>query len=298
MRIIIIGASGLVGSNLYSIAKDKGYDVVGTYSSEERVGLVHYDMRQGPLRTVFPDLCSQDVVYILSAYSNPSWIFDHKDEAQNLNLFSTMKLIDEVADAGARIVFMSSVEVFDGVNGNYNEETLPAPLNLYGKMKYEIEKHLYKKKNYTIVRTGWNVGWTLKSRCVVSLTYDTLMKPNARMAKDNIFSIIDVRDTAVGLLKLCSVDSLKICHLAGNQPIYRTELASFIISHSRFGNVMSFKEVLFSEIPYSEPRSCCNHLDNSLAITKLGMAFANSLDVIHHKVDFLDANVTTPIIRP
>ena len=35
---------------------------------------------------------------------------------------------------------MSSVEVFDGTEGRYNEKHKPNPLNYYGKLKFDIEK--------------------------------------------------------------------------------------------------------------------------------------------------------------
>ena len=45
---------------------------------------------------------------------------------------------------------MSSIEVFDGKKGNYDEKSTPKPLNLYGKQKLLIEKYL-KKKNQKIL---------------------------------------------------------------------------------------------------------------------------------------------------
>ena len=293
MRIIIIGASGLVGSSLYSAAKQEGIDVIGTYNTGKSNVLIHYDMRVESLKSIVPDLRPQDIIYILSAYSNPSWIFDNQDEARNLNLFATKRLIDEIVNFGSRIVFMSSVEVFDGELGNYNEESSPRPLNLYGKMKFEIEKYLAEKQtNSTIVRTGWNVGWTYKSRCVVKLTYETLIRPYAKMAKDNVFSIIDVRDTARGLLEIGKKSSMKICHLASTPLIFRTELASYIMNFSKYKDRMSYDEGLFSEIPYSEPRSRLNHLDNSLAVSSLGITFRNPEEIIRQKVDLIDNYIT------
>lgn len=289
MRFIIVGASGLIGSSLYAVARTAGREVIGTYHSASRDSLVHYDMRAQSLRSVVPDLGSGDVVYLLAAYSSPSWIFENQALARNLNLVATKRVIDEVFDACARLIFMSSVEVFDGKYGNYNEESVPRPLNLYGQMKFEIEDYLAKSAGQScVVRTSWNVGWTLQSRCVVKLTYETLMRPGARMAKDNTFSISDVSDTAEGLLRISQNDSLRLCHLASTPFIVRTELASLVKSFSKYGDMMAYEIVSFSDIQYSEPRGQYNQLDNTLALSTLGMNFKPPEEIIRQKVELLD----------
>ena len=135
-------------------------------------------------------------MYILAAYTNVAWIYANQDKASRLNLLATKRLIDEIAKTGARTIFMSSVEVFDGEQGNYNENSAPNPLTFYGKMKFEIEKHLLKKKcNSCIVRVGWSVVWNVRYSSVIKFTYNTLMAPCAKMARDNVFSLVDIIGT-------------------------------------------------------------------------------------------------------
>jgi dTDP-4-dehydrorhamnose reductase len=292
MRIIIIGASGLIGHSLHNLAKMMGKSVIGTYNTKKENDFIHFNMLKDSALTSIPDLGKTDIVYILSAYSNPSWIYENQTLSKELNLDATKRLIDDVMNTGARIIFMSSVEVFDGKVGNYNEESIPNPLNCYGRMKFEIEKYLSQKNGLNcIVRTGWNVGWSINHRCVIKLTYETLLRPDARMAKDNVFSIIDVNDTAKGLLMIGENNKLRICHLASTPPVCRIELAEDIISLSKYKKLMSYEEVMFKEIPYSEPRGRLNHLDNLLATSSLGISFRSSDEIIREKVKFLDSRV-------
>lgn len=292
MRIIIIGASGLIGFHLYSLVRNKGREVIGTYNRVKKNGLIHYDMLSEPLQSLVPDLGHGDVVYLLAAYNNPSWIFENQAISRELNVFATKRIIDEAFNAGARLIFMSSVEVFDGKHGNYNEHSFPNPLNLYGKMKFEIEKYLSEiKGDSCIVRSSWNVGWELRHRCVINLTYETLLSPGAKMAKDNTFSIADVRDTAEGLLRIAGHNELRICHLASSPYIVRTQLASLVKSLSRFRDSMNYKVTNFSNIPYSEPRAKHNSLDVSLASSVLGMKFRPPEEIIREKVELLDRHM-------
>jgi dTDP-4-dehydrorhamnose reductase len=287
-RTIIVGASGMMGRALMAAARAASKEVIGTYNSNKRQGLIRYDMREARLGDIIAGIGPQDTVYLLSAYTNVAWVYANQQQARELNLHATKRLIDEIADAGARIIFMSSVEVFDGQQGNYNEHSLPNPLTSYGRMKFEIEQYLSKKKCQSCtVRIGWSVGWDIESPCVVKFTYKTLMAPGAKMAHDNIFSIIDVKDTCEGLLRLSQAPEVGICHLASVPPIVRTELASMVMKFSKYKNLMSYETVPFSEIPYSQKRSRDTHLDNSLAMS-LGMKFRPPEDIVREKVELLD----------
>jgi len=178
---------------------------------------------------VVPSLGPDYTVILLSSFVDQTWVFENPEKSHELNVVATKRVIDEVMDLEARLIFMSSVEVFDGTSGNYNEKSMPAPLNLYGHMKFEIVQYLEQKKGRScVVRTGWNVGWNATHRCVISLTYETLLKPDAKMANDNTFSISDVQDTAKGLLRIGDHEAVRICHLASQPHIIRNNLAALI----------------------------------------------------------------------
>ena len=96
-------------------------------------------------------------------------------------------------------------------------------------LKLDIENYLRDEySNHCIVRTGWNAGLNRKSRCVVELTFETLLKPDAKMAIDN-FSLADVNDTAEGLSKLIKKQDIKIIHLCSDDVISRIDLANTTI---------------------------------------------------------------------
>ena len=44
MRIIIIGASGLIGYELFKLASATNRQVIGTYDTYKRDGLIHFNM--------------------------------------------------------------------------------------------------------------------------------------------------------------------------------------------------------------------------------------------------------------
>ena len=288
---IVVGASGLIGGELYKLFKKSGKRVLGTYNSHKNnPDLIKFDMGDIDHSTISNLIDPEDNVYILSAHSNPSWIFKNRAEAERLNLIGTRNFIYALRPRNPRIIFMSSVEVFDGVKGKYQEEDEPNPLNYYGTLKHEIEKFLHQTyAKSTIVRTGWNIGLDESSRCVVKLTYETLLQPGARMATDNYFSISSVGDTAEGLLRLADYPYLRTLHLCADAVINRCDMARYIIQHSMNGMNMSFSECLFADIPYTEKRGRINDLDNRVSKNVLRMQYGEAYDTILNKIRYIDS---------
>ena len=114
MKIFIIGASGLIGKKLYLRLK-KNFNVIGTYNSKKiNSKFVKFDLKKDKISKLHKNIKSGDIFIILSAYSNPGWISKNKKKARLLNITKTKKLIDQVIDLNCKVIFMSSVEVFNG----------------------------------------------------------------------------------------------------------------------------------------------------------------------------------------
>ena len=162
-------------------------------------------------------------------------------------------------------------------------------MNFYGELKLQVEEYLIGNyDDYCIVRTGWNVGLSEKSRCVVQLTYETLLQKNARMATDNFFSLSAVEDTAEGLYRASLQDGLRKIHINSDEIINRKEMALLVIQNSKRGSEMKFEDCLFKEIPYSEPRGRVNDLDNTLSKDILAIEYADAVQLIKNKIEYLD----------
>ncbi len=291
-RIIIIGGSGLIGSSLNSYLLKKDFKVIATYANNFSDGMVKFDFTKDKLKNIFKDISKDDIFIILSAYGNPSWIAENKEKAYDLNVKHTINLINEISKIGSKIYFMSSVEVFDGTSQTNYESTKPNPLNYYGETKFQVEEYLKERiKNYHIIRTGWNVGINLKSRCVISLTYETLLKKDAKMATDNSFTITHVDDLTEAISKIIFSNDKKILHLCSSKVISRTQLADLIIKMSLNRKKMSYKETLFSEIKYNEPRSKLNNLESQYKEINKELFFRDTEQTVKEKVSFLDSKI-------
>jgi dTDP-4-dehydrorhamnose reductase len=273
--------------------------VVGTALNRPARGLVSFDMERSPLRAAVPDLGPGDVVFLLAGHISPGWIFSNPGAARALNVDASRRLADEAFAAGTRLVFMSTDQVFDGETGSYDEHSAPRPLNLYGRLKVEMESHVLGAPGGIVARTGWNVGWEPGRHCAVAQCYEALLKSGARMAGDNIINITDVDDTARGLVALAGMapPTHSIYHLVSSPGVARADLAAAVKAASHRGPLMQYQVVPFATLPYTEPRPVRAYL-SSVHLGSLGVAFAQPLDVIRRKVAALDSWYAATLSRP
>ncbi len=293
--IIILGASGGIGSKLHSMARHRDEPIIGTYNAQASPGLLKFDMLQDSLLDIIPRLEPSDTVVILSAYTNPNWIFENDSLARNLNVIATCGVIDEAISRGAQIVFLSTEIIFTDQADGHTEDSIPAPSTVYAQQKTEVEAYLQARaQNSIIARTGWNVSREIQSNCPVANTRHALLSGNAKMARDNWFTLTDTSDTCSVLLDLIKKKRHGTFHVAANPPISRIELADEIIASSSVGDTMSYEEINFNELPYTEPRPACAWLSNTKITLETGHIFSPPIGTIRNKVSIIEKQLSDP----
>lgn len=292
MRIVIVGASGLIGSVLATAARNAGHDVIGTYTTRARPGLLRFDLTRDRLGNLVPDLGPDDAVVLMAAQIDQAWIAGHVEEAHRINVDGAIAGAEDAFSRGAHVVFMSTEAVFGaGRAEGFDESALPAPLSVYARHKAEVETFLRQagaRGRWSVARTGSNVGWGNDLRCSVSATYRTLLGPNAKMAYDNMFTVSDVADVAAGLLRVAERQFLGFIHLAANPAVTRTQLADWIRAFSKFGSRMNYERAAFSTLRLDAPRAARAWLRNERAVRELALTFADPQSTVRRKVEFLD----------
>ena len=142
--ILVTGASGFLGGTVCLEALASGRPVVGTVyeNSGDQAGL----------RTVTADLTDASVAKDLVTRIQPRWVINcagftnvdacerEPEQAHLLNVELPRVLATECANAGVGFVHISTDAVFDGKRGNYSEDDLPEPINVYARTKVEGER--------------------------------------------------------------------------------------------------------------------------------------------------------------
>ena len=159
MKLLVVGASGLVGRKVAERALDAGAEVYGTYNSrggDFGFPCAKLDVTDSAgARKLVSDV-SPDAVVNASALHDVDYCEDHRAESDAVNAEAVGVLAG--ACSGAKLVHVSTDYVFDGAKGSpYSEGDGAAPLSAYGRSKLAGEKLL--GPGDAAVRTSVVYGW-------------------------------------------------------------------------------------------------------------------------------------------
>jgi len=189
MKLLIIGASGVLGSRLYNDTVKKKWDVFGTYCSHECASLSYLDVRDNnSLEKVF-NIFKPEAVVMAGGITDVDLCTLNPKLAQDVNVKGTLNLANKTKEYGSRLIYVSTDYVFDGENGPYQETDNPNPINNYGVTKLEAENIIKSKlKDCLIVRTAQLCGIDhTKKNFVLKIIYN--MKNNKKVyAADDLYS--------------------------------------------------------------------------------------------------------------
>ena len=162
-RMVITGASGLLGNNLAYYFRKK-YDVLGLYLSHpvtiEGIQTEKVDiLSEGSLQKMVQGF-SPDIVIHCASLANIDFCEKNKELTDRVNVFGTKVVVESIKDNNTKLVYISSDSVYDGCRGNFLETDPVNPKNHYGLSKYKGELEALRKDNCLILRTnlfGWNI---------------------------------------------------------------------------------------------------------------------------------------------
>lgn len=221
MRIIILGASGALGTELKDVLRD--YDVYAP--SRTDLDITDYGKISKKLHEADPEIVISTVAYhdMDKCEKNPKKAFE-------LNAFATKNLAEVCLDVGATLVWISTNYVFSGEDGPYSEERTPDPISVYGISKL-LGEHFIKNilEDYYIVRTAGLFG-PVQSECKSGKNLiDTLKGLDKVKAKtDEFFTMSYTPDCAEAIHEMMLSEEYGIHHLfnKGRHTVY--EIAKHI----------------------------------------------------------------------
>ncbi len=144
VRVLVIGASGLVGQALMRAAPA----ATGTYRTRALPGLRRLDAADAAATARLVEEVAPDVILCPAAQPDVEWCERHPDEARDANLAP----LRSVLRTGVPVVAFSSDYVFDGRAGPYAEDARRSPLSVYGAIKVALEDETLAAGG-TVVRT-------------------------------------------------------------------------------------------------------------------------------------------------
>lgn len=225
MRILVTGASGLLGLNLALEAAKKDHTVFGLVNSHS----LHTDA----FTVIEADLLAPDTVERILEQTQPDWVIHcaalaivdaceaDPTRARQLNTELPRKLAAHVARGGARLLHISTDAVFDGERGNYTEEDAPNPLSVYALTKLDGERAVAGANPDAAIARVNLFGWSLSGKRSLSEFFFYNLKAGKPVMgfTDVYFCPLLANDLADILLKMLSARLSGLYHAVSSECI-------------------------------------------------------------------------------
>ncbi|WP_276272952.1 dTDP-4-dehydrorhamnose reductase [Haloarcula litorea] len=144
MRFLVLGANGLLGSNVLKECQFKEHDIVGTYhTSPPDIGVPCHelDIRDESGTATLLDEMAPDLVVNCAAMTDVDGCESDPEAAMAINGTAPGMVASACADRDIDFVHVSTDYVFEGVDGSpYREDAPPDPIQVYGESKLAGER--------------------------------------------------------------------------------------------------------------------------------------------------------------
>ncbi|HIK11979.1 MAG TPA: SDR family oxidoreductase [Oscillatoriaceae cyanobacterium M33_DOE_052] len=227
MKVLIIGASGLVGSHLMVAAQRRNWEVMGTYHNFARPGLIPLRLTDAVgVRQLIREY-QPDTIFLPAFRSHVDYCEQHPEETYQVNVAGSVNVAIASGEVGAKLVFYSSDYVFNGRNGPYQETDKPDPICVYGRQKLTVEEKIgrlladFLILRITVVYGNEAQGKNFVSRLVTTLAEGQVLK----VPQDQVGSPTLVDDIAEASCRLVAVNANGIFHVVGPERMSRYQFA-------------------------------------------------------------------------
>jgi dTDP-4-dehydrorhamnose reductase len=254
MRILITGASGLLGLNT-ALEAARQHTVFGQVNSNV--------IQTDAFTVLQADLLAPSAVERLLDQTQPDWVIhcaalanleaceNYPNLAWELNTELPRKLAEACQQGGARLIHVSTDAVFDGKTGGYTEEDPASPVGIYTQTKYQAELAVAAVNPSAIIARVNLFGWSLKGRrSLGEFFFNNLMANNPVMGFTDIyFCPLLVNDIALIFLKMFGQDLTGVYHVLSSDTMSKYDFGVAIAQ--KFGlnpELIAPKSVLDSSL--------------------------------------------------
>jgi len=237
MKVLLTGASGLLGRAVLSKFSESKFEIVGTGFSRVAPPLLKLDLLDSKAVESFITEHKPQIIIHSAAERRPEVVQENFETSKQLNVGSTELLASLCAKNDIYLIYISTDYVFDGDNAPYSVEDKPNPLNRYGELKLAGEECVKNTEGlkWCVLRVPVLYGKTDKlNDSAVTVLYEALLKSieSKQIAKMNH---IEKRhptycpDVAKFLLEICeryqfSGSIFGLMHFTGREQMTKYEM--------------------------------------------------------------------------
>jgi len=297
LKLLVTGASGLLGHKVVQLALEKGHKVHSIYK-EHPINLgntIKLDLTdQSKVFNVISRL-KPEVIIHTAAYTDVDGCEINKDLAWKVNAEATKHIATASTSIGAHLTYVSTDYIFDGERGLYSEEDSPNPISYYGYTKLKGEEFVREHdEEWCIARPSVIYGWSLKHK----LNFATWLLNNLSRGKevkvltDQYVSPTLNTNLAEMLLEIAERRITGILHTAGATRVSRHEFALRLAEVFNL-NMDLVKPAKMDEMSWKAKRP----RDSSLNVSKaLALLYQKSLN-LNQALEVMRKKITPRTIK-
>jgi dTDP-4-dehydrorhamnose reductase len=272
VKVFLTGASGLCGSNVAAVAARRGHEVLAVVGASTApiagaarvlaLDLAREPAVQAAVLDWFPD-----AIVNCAAVSSPAQCETQPDLSRQLNVALPTTLAQLAHHLGARLIHLSSEQVFDGTRDTpYRRDDPVNPPNLYGRQKVESEHRVaeFAPDNAVTVRLPLLGGnsltgrRSLHERCFA----DWAAGRRTRLYRDEVRQPCSAENAAEAILELAERTDLRgVMHWAGEEALTRVEMGRRVAAHFGVSVADWIEEAARADDPGGAARQAALRLD-------------------------------------
>lgn len=286
MRLLVTGASGLLGLNLSLVAVNQGHQVIGLTHQQGLRG-VPFDLLPMDLLEMAGALAAiektqPEAIIHCAAIADLNVAEKEPELARRLNADAAGQLADAASRWGIPMIHISTDAVFDGVSGGYDEDAPTNPLSVYAQTKLEGEQAVADRNPDAIIARVVFFGWSMAgNRSLAEFFFNNLMAGHrVKGFTDTLFSPLYTEDLAEVLLEMLAAGLSGLYHVVSPEHLSKYDFGVRIAE--RFG----FDADLIEPISmYEMARGAPRALNLVLMPDKVQAALGHPLPTVHAGIE-------------
>lgn len=228
MKILITGANGQLGQELIKVL-EKFAEIIPTDTH-------NLDITDAKQVNEFLKKEKPDWIINSAAYTDVEGAAENPEKANLINGEGTKNLAHVAREVNAKLVYISTNEVFSGEKtDSYNEEDETGPLNPYAESKLLGEKYVQEilHTQFLILRTSWLYGPASKINFPNKIISRALETGKLSVVDDEVAVPTYTPDLANWIGELIKQNRVGIFHLVNDGSASRYDWAKQIIEEKK-----------------------------------------------------------------
>ena len=234
MRILVTGASGLLGLNFALAVDGKHHQVTGVANTAPHIR-VNFPYLQAELTELgiiekLLDSEKPDLILHTAALANMEACEADPQLAAEVNGVLPGRIAEAADRHDIQMIHISTDAVFDGTKGDYRESDTPNPLNVYARTKREGEQVVIEANPRALVARVNFYGWSMSGTRSLAEFFVNHLAAGKRVKgfTDVLFCPLMVLDLADLLLEAAEQKLHGIYHLVGAQAMSKFDFGTAI----------------------------------------------------------------------